>query len=161
MDALGILALGIVMLVGLVGVVIPFIPGLPLVWGAGLLYGLAEGFGTIGWLAFGAMTILLVIGTVAGFVLPQRKVTEAGAPRSTLVAGLAGAVIGFFVVPVVGLPLGAVAGVLLAEQARTSDWEVAWRSTRALVVGFGLGALAQLGVGVLMAICWVGWVVAD
>ena len=161
MDALWIAALAIVMAFGVVGVVLPFIPGLPLVWGAALVYGLVGRFETEGWIAFTLITILLVVGTILGIVLPQRKVTEAGAPRSTLVAGAVSGIVGFFVIPIVGLPLGATGGVLVAEYLRTQDWKVARRSTRSLMVGFGLGALAQFAIGLMMVACWVAWVIAD
>jgi len=48
--------------------------------------------------------------------------------------------------------------VLLAEYGRTSDWPTARRSTKAVVIGFGLGALAELSAGMLMVACWVVWV---
>ncbi len=161
MDLVGIVLIALVMAVGLIGTVLPFVPGLILVWGAALVYGLVAGFGAAGWVAMAVITALLILGIVAGIALPHRRVSEGGAPRATVLAGIAGGIIGFFVIPVIGLPLGAVVAVLLAERARTPDWAVAWSSTRNLVVGFGLGALAQLAAGLLMITTWVVWVVVD
>lgn len=152
---------GLVMALGLVGVIVPFLPGLPLIWGAALGYGIAEGFGVAGWLAMALITALLGAGILAKIVLPKRRAEATGAPRSTITAGAVGGVVGFFVVPFVGLPLGAVAGVLLAEYRRTSDWQTAWRSTKQVAIGFGLGTLAEISAGVLMIACWVVWVFAS
>ncbi len=160
MEAFGVTLVAVAMLVGLLGVVLPFFPGLPVVWTAALAYGIFAGFGAVGWIAFGAITFLLVAGMAAAFVLPKRHVSAAGAPRSTVLAGLALGVIGFFVVPVVGLPLGAALGVLLAERARLGEWGRAWISTKALIIGVGVGVLVQLGAGIGMVGCWVVWVVA-
>jgi uncharacterized protein len=144
----------------LAGTLLPFVPGLALIWGAGLVFGLVGGFGAVGAVAFGVMTVLLAAGTVAHYALPTRYGAARGASRSALVAGLALGVVGFFVIPVVGLPLGAALGVLLAERQRTSDWPSAWYRTRGVILGFGLGALAELGAGVLMVVTWGVWVVS-
>jgi uncharacterized protein YqgC (DUF456 family) len=161
MDTVGIFIVALAMVVGVIGTVLPFLPGLPIVWAAALFYGIVAGFGAVGWISFAIITALAVLGMVAGFALPHRRVKEGGAPFPTIVAGVIGGVIGFFAVPVIGLPLGAVVGVLLAERMRSSDWSVAWASTKNLIVGFGLGALAQLGCGLAMAITWVAWVLID
>lgn len=161
MSAIGLVLIALIMLVGLLGVVLPFFPGLPIVWGAALAYGLVAGFSGVGWVAFVVITALMVAGMGLGFVLPHRRAASAGAPRTTVIVGLVLGVIGFFVIPVVGLPLGAIVGVLLAEKARTGDWATAWTATKAMVVGFGLGALVQLAAGLAMVGSWALWVLAD
>ena len=155
-----VVAVALAMAVGIVGTVVPLVPGLLLVWGAGLVYGLAEGFGTVGTVLFGVMTALAVLGVVAGWVVPQRAAGKAGASRSSMVFAAACAVVGFFAIPVVGLPIGALIGLYLAELRRTDASDAAWRSTRATLVGFGLATLVQFSVGVVMALVWAGWVVA-
>jgi uncharacterized protein YqgC (DUF456 family) len=160
MDVLLILAVAIAMAVGILGTIFPFVPGLPIVWGAALVYGLVEGFGAIAWVCFATITVLFAGGMAAGVLLPKRRLDAAGAPRSTMAAGLALGIIGFFVVPVVGLPLGAALGVWLAERSRLGDSSAAWASTRSLLIGFGTGALAQLGAGFAMAFTWALWVIA-
>jgi len=108
-----------------------------------------------------AITLLGVIGVAAAFVLPDRAGAAAGASRSTrLLAGLLG-IIGFFVVPVIGFPLGACLGVLLAQYRQTDDWDGAVRSTVAVLKGFGVGMLAELGAGLAMVLVWVAWVILD
>lgn len=160
MDGIVVLV-AVAMAVGIVGTVVPLLPGLLLVWAAGLAYGLAAGFGAVGTVAFGMMTVLAVVGAVAGWMVPQRAAGKAGAARSSMVVAALGAVVGFFVVPVVGLPLGGLAGLYVAELQRTEDTATAWRTTRATLVGFGLAALVQFGVGVAMAVVWAIWVVVD
>ena len=161
MDTFGIVLVGLAMFVGIAGTILPFIPGLPIVWAAALVYGVVEGFGTVGWICFVIITVLAVGGMVAGFVVPQRKVQGGGAPFSTTVVGIVGAAIGFFVIPVIGIVVGAVVGVLLAERARTQSWDLAWASTKRAIVGFGIGALVQVGAGVAMMLTWVAWVLLD
>lgn len=154
-----VLLVAVLMAVGLAGVVLPFMPGLPIVWGAALLYGIMTGFGNVGLAAMVAITLLGLVGLAASIILPERAGAAAGASRSTLLfAGLLG-LVGFFVVPVIGFPLGACLGVLLAQYRQTDDWDAAVNSTVAVLKGFGFGLLAELGVGVTMVLVWVAWVV--
>jgi len=161
METFGLVLIALAMIVGIVGTILPFLPGLPIVWVAALIYGLVEGFGTLGWICFAVITALAISGIVAGLVVPQRKVQGGGAPFSTTVAGIIGGVIGFFVIPIVGIAVGAVVGVLVAERVRTHDWTAAWASTKRAIVGFGLGALVQVVAGVLMMGTWIAWVALD
>ncbi len=73
-------------------------------------------------------------------------------------AGALGGLVGFFVIPVVGLPIGAVLAVLAAEQRRLGDLHRAWVTTRGVIVGFGVGLLVELSAGLVMVATWVGWV---
>ena len=161
MDTGIVLLVAVAMAVGLVGTLLPLLPGLPIIWVAALVYGLLTDFGTAGWVAFGLITVLLVAGMVAGVVLPHRRVSAGGAPMTTVAAGVGLGIIGFFVIPVIGLPLGAVVGVLPAERARTQDWDVAWTSTKNLLVGFGIGVAVEFSAGVAMIGCWIAWVLLN
>ena len=158
MDGFAFVIALLLMLVGLIGVVLPFFPGLALVWLGALVYGLMSGFGSVGWSFMIAITLLMAGGIVAGIVLPHQRVGAAGAPKSTLVTGIVLGVVGFFVIPIIGLPLGAALGVLLAERSRSNDWGVAWASTKTLIIGFGIGVLVQFVAGLAMVGCWVAWV---
>lgn len=155
-----VVLVALVMAVGVVGTVVPFVPGLGLVAAAAVGYGLAEGFGAVGLVATAVIIALALAGTAAGVVLPSRAAGHAGASRTSLAAGALGAVIGFFVVPVVGLPLGGAVGIYVAERIRSGDDTAAWRTTTATLKGFGLAALAQLATAFAMILTWVGWVLA-
>jgi len=143
----------LVMLAGLVGVVVPVLPGLLLIWGAGIVWAWLGG-GPGHWAVAVILTLLLVVGTVMKYGLPARSATGAGAPRRTLLVGVLGAVLGFFVIPVVGFVVGGVGGIYLAELARLGTPSAAWRSTRAVLLGMGIGMLVELATGVLMVAVW-------
>lgn len=144
---------GLAMVVGLLGVVIPGIPGLLLVavvtgvWA----YDQAEGSA---WVVFGVVLVVLVLGTIAKYVLPRRSLKEAGAPRSTLLLGLVGAALGFFVIPVVGLLIGGVLGVYVGELRRLRDEGAARRSTISTAKAIGIGLLLELLAGVIAVAIW-------
>jgi uncharacterized protein YqgC (DUF456 family) len=155
-DAQGLV--GVLMVVGIVGILVPVVPGLLLVWAAGLWWTIADGGGPVRWTVFAVMTVLLAVGMIAKYVLPARSAAARGAPLGTLVVGGIGAVIGFFVIPIVGLVVGAVVGIYLAEYVRLRAAGRAWDSTRAALVAIGIGMLIELTAGLLMFAVWLAGV---
>jgi uncharacterized protein YqgC (DUF456 family) len=149
--------IAVAMAVGLVGTVVPVVPGLALVWAAALVYGLGTGFGTAGVVAFTIITGLALAGIVAGYLMPQRAAARSGAARSSMWLGGVLALVGFFVVPLVGVVLGGVLGVFLGEFVRTRDPTAAWRSTAATIKGFGVAVVVQVAVGLTMVAVWASW----
>lgn len=161
MNAVVVAVVALAMAIGLVGTVLPFMPGTSLIWAASLGYGVLEGFGAPGLVAFAVISLLLGASAVLKVLLAHRRGVAGGAPTRSLLIGALAGVAGFFVIPVVGLPLGAVAGVAAAEYARTRQWPVAWRSTKGVIVGIGLGTALEFVAGMLMILCWVAWVLAQ
>lgn len=154
MSGTALLLVGLAMVVGLAGTVVPVLPGLPVIWVAGLVWALNVD-GTGRWVVLAVLTVLLVVGTVAHYVLPARSL-GGHAPRSTLLLGVACAIVGMFVIPVVGFAVGGVVGVYAAELRRTGNPRAAWDSTRRVLVAFGIGMAVEVGAGVLMVLTWLG-----
>ena len=96
--------------VGVVGVIVPVLPGTVLVLGAILVWALDVGT-TTAWAVFAVSATFLVAGSVVKYLVPGRRLQSAGVPNRTLVAGALLGFVGFFVVPVVGLLIGFVGGV--------------------------------------------------
>jgi uncharacterized protein len=149
----------IAMLVGLVGVVVPVLPGLLLCWGAVLAWALLADGGWGRWLVLGMVTLWLVVGTVVKYAWPGQRMKKAGIPSMSLLAGLGLGVVGLFVIPFVGLPIGFVAGVWLAERSRLDDPKRAWPSTMEALKATGLSLAVELAAGFGIAVTWVAGVV--
>jgi len=147
----------VVMLVGLAGTLLPILPGIVLMWGATIAYGFAVGFGGVAIPVIIIASLLTIIALASGFVLPKRAAEEAGASNRSQWFAAIGAIIGFFVIPIVGAIIGAVAGIALSEYQRTGDWAATRRSTIGIAKGFGLSALAQFSLGFLMLVVWLAW----
>lgn len=147
----------VVMLVGLCGVIIPVLPGLALIWGVALAYGFIVGFGTPGIAAMVVLTVLLGISIIKGVMIPRRVAADSGASGWSQFGGLVGAIIGFFVIPIVGFIIGALVGVLLVEWLIKNSWDEAWTATKGLAKGFGISALIDLVLGLVMIGVWALW----
>jgi len=143
------------MVVGLLGVVVPLLPGTALILAAGVAWAvLVQEDGTGRWVVVAVMTALLVAGIAAKYALPSKRLAGR-LPRSTLLAGGVGAVVGFLLLPPLGLVLGGVAGVYLAEARRVGGGAQARRSTGQVLQAVGLGILAELTAGLLMVGTWL------
>ena len=149
------LVIGLVMLVGLAGVVVPVLPGTALVLAAGVAWAVlvVEG-GTGRWVVVGVMAALFVAGLVLKYALPGRRLSGE-LPRSTLLATGVGAAVGFVVLPPLGLLLGAVVGTYAAEARRVGGGAPARESTVQVLKAVGLGVLAELLAAVLMVGTWL------
>jgi uncharacterized protein YqgC (DUF456 family) len=145
---------GLIMLVGLIGIVVPVLPGLLLVWAAVLVWAW-EAQTTAGWVVLGIATTLALSGFVLQYLLPGRRMAAAGVTRSTTVAGVALGVAGFFLIPVVGAFLGFALGIYLAERVKRHTHAAAWPSTKHALKAIGLSMGIELLTGLAIATTWL------
>jgi uncharacterized protein YqgC (DUF456 family) len=153
MDPFGEVLVGLVILIGLVGIVLPVLPGLFLEVGAVLLWAFVEG-GSRAWSVAVAALAIGAAGTVVKYLVPGKRLREAGIPRSTLILAGILAIVGFFVIPVIGAPIGFVAGTYLAERNRLGA-TAAWPSTSSSVKAVGLAIGIELAAGLAIAGLWL------
>jgi uncharacterized protein YqgC (DUF456 family) len=144
--------------VGLVGILVPILPGSILIVGALLGWAWYVG-GATAWAVFAVATVILVAGAVVKYLVPNRRLKEVGVPASTQWVGAAVGIVGFFVVPVVGLFIGFVLGVYLAEYRRVGG-AAAWPSTKHALRAVGLSILIELVAAVAATLVWVAGVLA-
>jgi uncharacterized protein YqgC (DUF456 family) len=135
-----------------VGVVVPVLPGTLLIAAAVVVWGLETG-GRTAWSVVALALVLLLAGALLKYLVPGRRLTASGVPTRTLWVGGALGVVGFFVVPVVGLLLGFVLGVYVAERARVGGRE-AGPSTVAALRAVGLSIAIEMAAGLLAAAVW-------
>ena len=138
--------------IGLVGVIVPVLPGSLLVLGAILVWSWDLGTST-GWVVFGVAAAFTALGAVVKYVVPGRRLKDNGIPTSTLLLGGVLGVVGFFVIPVVGLLIGFVLGVYLAELRRVGS-TAAWPATVHALKAVGLSILIELVASLLAAATW-------
>ena len=147
--------IGLVMVVGLVGVVVPVLPGTALVLAAGVAWAALVTDGGPGpWAVVAVMAVLFLAGLVLKYALPGRRLAGT-LPRSTLLLAGLGALVGLVLLPPLGLLIGGVAGTWLAETRRLGHGPEARRSTVRVLRAVGLGVLAELLAAVLMVSTWL------
>lgn len=144
----------VLILIGMVGIVIPVIPGLLLCLAAVFVWAF-DTKSTLGWSIFGICAALFVAGMALQYAVPGRRLREAGVRRSTLVLAVLVAIVGFFVIPVVGAPLGFVLGIYLVELGHSHDRATAWTSTKSALKAVFLSMGIELLAAVAIATTWL------
>ncbi|MBX6357056.1 MAG: DUF456 domain-containing protein [Micromonosporaceae bacterium] len=151
---------GLAILIGIVGVVVPVLPGLLLCWAGVLVWALLADAGWARWLVLGVASGVVVVGTVVKYAWPGRNLRRSGVPKRSLVAGGLLGLVGFFVVPVLGLFLGFLLGLWLAERLRLGGWRRAWPSAKNALTAVGLSVLVELAAGLTIGTVWVAGLLA-
>ncbi len=139
---------------GLFGIVLPFLPGLLLILGAVFLWAIAEGT-PLAWAVAILALAVGVAGTVVKYLIPGRKLKESGLPTSTMVLAIAVAIVGLFVIPVVGAPIGFVLTIFVAERIRVGS-EQAWPATKTALGAVAASIGIELAAGLIIAALWFG-----
>lgn len=153
----GIVLVALAIAVGLVGIVLPLLPGTLLVFGAIAVWAVVE-HNVTAWVTLGVVTALLGAATLIKYLWPMQRMRAADVGTRSLVAGTALGIIGFFVIPVVDLVIGFVLGVYLAELAHRRDQRVAWTSTVHALKGVALSVGVELCGALLATAAWVAGV---
>lgn len=146
----------LIMLVGLVGTVVPLLPGTSIILAAAVMHHFALGAErSVGWWTIGGLVVLTVVSYVLDFVSGAMGAKRFGASRWGAVGGIIGAIVGiFFGLP--GIFIGPLAGVLLGELLGGKGLLPAGKSTWGTLLGTTAGIVAKLVIGTVM----VAWFLA-
>jgi uncharacterized protein YqgC (DUF456 family) len=135
--------------IGIVGAILPALPGVPLVFCGMLLAAWADGFrhvGTITLIVLGVLTVLALLIDFAAGILGAKRV---GASRLAVVGAAIGTLVGIaFGLP--GLLLGPFVGALVGELAAGGTLHKAAGVGIGAWIGFLVGSVFKLGVSFAM-----------
>lgn len=145
------------MLVGLL--VLPLLPGLVIIWVASLVYGLAAGFGTLGWIMFALITVLMLGGSIIDNVLMGTSAHKEGAPWWVILLAMLAAILGSILIPIpiLGGILAALLTLFGIEWLRRKDWRKALASIKGMMVGWGWAFVIRFITGLVMIGLWLIW----
>ena len=149
---------GMAMLAGLAGALIPWFPDILLIWGAGLVYGILVGWGTWGPWLFALMTVAALVGFVAEVAVSAAGARVGGASGWGILAGLVLAVLGLIVFSPLGALIGLALGMLLVEGWRQHNLRKAAAATLGAVNGWGASFLVKFSLSLWMVLLWGVWV---
>lgn len=142
----------IVFAIGLIGAVIPIVPGLIVIWAAILAYAaFFDHWQAIHPLIFVLITLIVVVFSTADLWLPMLGAKKTGASGKGMLLGIVGAIVGTFLLPVVGTIIGYIVGILVAEFMRHREARPALKSSFGALLGWGIGTLLEL-VGCILVI---------
>lgn len=156
------------MLLGLVGSVVPGLPGVPLIFLAALVYSYLTGFEVVGGWIVALLGIFATVALLADYLATSYGARRFGASWAGTLGGAVGGVCGtlagalfFGIGAFLGLILGTIAGVFAGEYLRRrkhveageqstpdatggrSDWRNASRAAGGVLIGYAVSSIAQ------------------
>ncbi|AMO58914.1 Protein of uncharacterised function (DUF456) [Mycolicibacterium phlei] len=149
----GIVLVALAIAIGIAGIIVPLLPGTLLVFAAIAVWAFVENT-TTAWITLAVIAALLGITALIKYTWPVRRMRDADVRTWILAVGAAVGVVGFFVIPVLGLPIGFVLGIYLAELASRKDQRIAWASTKHAVKGVALSVGVELTGALLATVIW-------
>ena len=139
----------VLVIVGLAGVVLPALPGAPLVL-AGLVAGAAaDGFTYVGPWALVGLGVLAALTYAADFVAGAFGAQKFGASKRAVAGAVLGALLGLFA-GIPGVILGPFVGAVIGELSQHGDLRKAGRAGLGATLGLALGAAAKVSLMLTM-----------
>jgi uncharacterized protein YqgC (DUF456 family) len=143
--ALAILLIG----VGLAGIIVPVLPGIPLAFAGFWLGAHIDGYERVSVMTVVVLAILTVIAMALDFIASAMGAQRVGASRQAITGALLGSIVGiFFGLP--GLILGPFVGAVIGELSARRDVGQAATVGVATWVGLLLGTVAKLAISLAM-----------
>jgi len=140
----------VLVLVGIAGVILPALPGLPLVFTGMLLAAWAGDFQKISWVALVVLGLLTVLSLAVDFFATMMGAKRVGASRKALLGAVVGTFAGLFLGGPIGLFAGPFIGALLGELWHGRELGKATRVGLGTWLGILLGTVLKLGLAFAM-----------
>ena len=139
----------ILMLVGAAGIVLPALPGVPLIFAGMVLAASIDDFQSIGWITLTVLGLLTVIAFVVDFAASALGAKRVGASARAVWGAVVGTLVGlFFGIP--GLILGPFIGAVIGEISVHGKLGTAGRVGFATWMGLLFGTLFKLAIAFSM-----------
>jgi len=149
-----LVALGaVLLLLGIVGCVLPVLPGPPIAWLALLAIAPLQGWGAFSTLELAGTGAIAAVATLLDFVVPAWGARRYGASRPGVWGSALGMLVGMIVLPPWGMFAGAAVGAVLGELLHGRRGSEAVRAAWGTLVGTMGGILVKLAA--CLVIAWV------
>jgi hypothetical protein len=135
--------------IGLVGIVLPAVPGTILIFAGLVLAAWADGFTRVGAGTLVVLGILAAASYAVDFAAAALGARRLGASRRAMAGAALGTLFGF-ALGLPGLIVGPFVGAVLGELSATRDLARAGRTGVATWIGFAIGIVVKVGVAFVM-----------
>jgi len=136
----------IFLICGILGSVLPVLPGPPLSY-IGILLIIWSGYGSFSAVFLILWAVIVIVVTVMDYILPSILAKKFGGSRYASIGSILGMIIGLFVFPPWGMIVGPFVGAFIGEIIHNSDnnrkaFKVAFGAFLAFIVGSGAKLIA-------------------
>lgn len=140
---------GLLILVGLAGLVLPVLPGIPLVYAGLFLLAWAEDFVYVGWVTLTVLGLLTLLSYGIDFLATALGAKKYGASPRAVAGAAVGALVGVFF-GLVGIVLGPFLGAMAGEFSRRATFKTATQAGLGATLGLLFGALLKIALAFTM-----------
>lgn len=149
-----IVLIGIIILIciGVLGTIVPFLPGVPLVFISICAYGWYENFSTITPKLIALFAALTVLSIFVNYISATLGAKKFGSSKYGTWGALLGTFIGLFIFPPLGIFIGPWLGAMMGEYIYRKDLNRAFQAGVGAVVGLLSGIVFDLVIALVMAI---------
>ena len=134
----------ILLLVGLIGVFAPVLPGIPLAWLGLFIYAIGTGFERISIITIVIFSVLTVLIMLIDFLAPMLGAKKYKASKYGILGAFLGLIVGVIIFGFWGIILGPFIGAFIFELIAKRQMKVAFKSAVGTLVGFIVGALIKV-----------------
>lgn len=143
------IAAGVLIVIGALGLVLPILPGAPLIFVGALLAAWAEDFVYLGFWSLLGLGVLAALAMAVDFISAAFGVQRFGASRRAVTGATLGAIVGIFF-GIVGVIVGPFVGAVIGELSRRRNLAAASRAGVGAALGLALGIAAKLAIAFAM-----------
>ncbi len=138
--------------IGIIGTIVPLIPGVFIIWLTVLGYGLLTEFNSLSTGSIIWITLIALFTGTSDYWMSYIGAKKGGASKEALLYGAGGAILGTFLLPLLGTIIGYAAGIFYGEYKKHGDWETAKKAGLGGIAGWGIATAIQFVGGLLMCI---------
>ncbi len=152
----------VLIIIGVIGVILPLVPGPILIWLGALVWAWGDGFERINWVVLTILGVLAVLAWASDLLFTTAMSRRAGvswkAIGGAIVGGLAGGLL-LTGIPVIGTLggalVGAMLGTLVVEWLDKRDFRRALRATWSYLIGSLAASALEVLIAVVMVIIFI------
>lgn len=152
MEAVALIIAIVLFIAGLIGTVLPVLPGVILIYLGMLVYGIITGFATLDIYFFIVQLLAMAVIALVDFVASGISTKKYGGSKQAAIGATAGTIIGIIFLGPLGIVIGPFAGAVIAEMLMGKEVKQAMHVGFGSLVGVIGGTVFKLIAEVLMII---------
>lgn len=155
-SALVIFFTALLMIIGLIGSILPLLPGAPLIFLGAFLYAWHTGFLIVTWKIILFLGLLTLLNQILDYLASIYGAQKYGASRWGMVGALLGGILGTILGGVVGAVVGPILGAASLELLRGTGFRSSFKIGLGALLGFLGGIIGKFIISLIMVGTFLG-----
>ena len=147
------------MIAGLIGCIVPILPGPFLVLGGALVYAWHTDFTVVSWTVIGVLSVFALLSQLLDYLASMIGAKKFGAGKWGMIGALIGGVVGLFSGGIFGIIIGPFIGAIIFEMIAGKDFRSSLKIGVGTLVGFLGGAVGKVIIAVTMIVIFLAQVI--